>query len=173
MLIIVFALRLNLFPAGGMVTLGATTPTGLAHVADVAWHLILPTIAAGSFYLALVTRITRGNILGVLKQDYIRTAIAKGLSQRTVLFRHALKNALLPIATVIGGNIAFVLAGEVLIETIYGWPGMGRLIFDSLWARDYPVLLGSFIFTSIMVVATNLATDLLYVYFDPRVRLYS
>jgi len=169
-LVLVFSFYVGWFPSGGMITMGAGY-TGFRYMVDVAWHLVLPAFCLGSFYLALICRTTRGNLLDALSKDYIRTAKAKGLSEWQVL-KHGLRNSLLPLATVLGLNLAFFFAGAVVVETVYSWPGMGRLIYDALWARDYPLLLGSFFITSVMVVSVNFITDLLYGYLDPRVRLY-
>ena len=169
LLVLVFALLLGWFPSGGIVTIGASF-NGLAYLIDLIWHLILPAFCLGSFFLALITRMTRGNVLEAFTKDYIKTARAKGLSEKRVL-RHALKNSLLPLLTVISLNIAFLFSGAVVIETVFSWPGIGRLVFDALWARDYPILLGTFFITSILIIIVNLITDVLYGYFDPRVRL--
>ena len=167
--LVVFAINLDLLPAQGMYS-PKETLHGLASAIDLARHLVLPSFALGCNYLALVTRLTRASMLEVLNQDYIVTARAKGLRRKTIFYKHALRNALLPVVTVTGLSIAFVFAGAVLTETVFGWPGLGRLMFNSIGARDYPLLMGLFIFISIAVVVTNLATDIIYCYVDPRIK---
>ena len=169
LLILLFAVTLGWLPAQGMVSLRAS-PEGWDRVLDVARHLVLPAAALALRFLAMTARLARASTLEVLGRDYVRTAQAKGASEPRVLFRHALPNAILPVLTLVGYNFGFVLAGSALIETVFGWPGMGRLLYDSVFARDFPVLLGIMIVVSLTVVLANLATDLLYAYFDPRIR---
>lgn len=169
LLILLFAVTLGWLPAQGMVSLRAS-PEGWDRVLDVARHLVLPAAALSLRFLAMTARLARASTLEVLGRDYVRTAQAKGASEPRVLFRHALPNAILPVLTLVGYNFGFVLAGSALIETVFGWPGMGRLLYDSVFARDFPVLLGIMIVVSLTVVLANLATDLLYAYFDPRIR---
>ena len=168
-LIVVFALWLGWLPAQGMHSLRAEH-TGFARYLDVAAHLVAPAFALSARFLALNSRLTRASMLEVLGRDYIVTARAKGLSDGQVLFRHALPNALLPIVTIIGYNFGFVLAGSALVETVFGWPGLGRLLYDSIFARDFPVLMGIFLVVAISVILANLITDILYGYLDPRIR---
>jgi peptide/nickel transport system permease protein len=120
--------------------------------------------------LALISRLTRASLLEVLNADFILASRARGAPERVVLFAHALRNAAAPIITVIGYNVGFIFAGSALIETVFGWPGIGRLLFDSITARDYPVLLGVLLLVSATVVVANLVTDVLYAGIDPRVR---
>jgi peptide/nickel transport system permease protein len=169
LLILLFAVTLGWLPAQGMVSLRAS-PEGWDRVLDVARHLVLPAAALSLRFLAMTARLARASTLEVLGRDYVRTAQAKGASEPRVLIRHALPNAILPVLTLVGYNFGFVLAGSALIETVFGWPGMGRLLYDSVFARDFPVLLGIMIVVSLTVVLANLATDLLYAYFDPRIR---
>lgn len=169
LLILLFAVTLGWLPAQGMVSLRAS-PEGWDRVLDVTRHLVLPAAALSLRFLAMTARLARASTLEVLGRDYVRTAQAKGASEPRVLFRHALPNAILPVLTLVGYNFGFVLAGSALIETVFGWPGMGRLLYDSVFARDFPVLLGIMIVVSLTVVLANLATDLLYAYFDPRIR---
>ncbi len=168
-LILFFALKLGWFPTGGLHSL-RTAPTGASRAGDTLRHLVLPVIALLGRYLAVNTRMTRASMLEVLSQDYIRTARAKGLHTRTVLLRHALRNALLPIITTIGFNLGFLLAGSALVETVFSWPGIGRLLFDSIAKRDYPVILGIFLIVSVMVILANLITDAIVAALDPRIR---
>jgi peptide/nickel transport system permease protein len=133
-------------------------------------NLILPSIALGSVYIALIARITRATMLEVLQQDYIRTAKAKGLGQRAILFLHALKNAAVPIITVIGIGIALLIGGAVVTESVFAIPGLGRLTVDAILRRDYPVIQGVVLLFSFVYVLVNLAIDLAYTLFDPRIR---
>jgi len=133
-------------------------------------NLILPSIALGCVYIALIARITRATMLEVLQQDYIRTARAKGLAQRPILFIHALKNASVPIVTVIGIGIALLIGGAVVTESVFAIPGLGRLTLDAILRRDYPVIQGVVLLFSFVYVLVNLAIDLLYIVLDPRIR---
>ena len=132
-------------------------------------HLVLPVLSLGVIQLALAARITRANMLEVLGMDYIDTARAKGLKENVVIFKHALRNAVLPVVTVISVNFAFLLTGAMIIETVFSWPGLGRMMFESVFRRDYPVLMGLLIVMSVGVVVINLITDLIYAYLDPRI----
>jgi peptide/nickel transport system permease protein len=169
MLLIVLALWLGIFPAQGITSLRIDL-TGIEYVLDVLHHLVLPASSLAIYHLALIARLTRANMLEVLQEDYITTAFSKGLSERRIVYRHALKNALLPVVTVIGMELGFMIAGAVLTETVYSWPGLGRLMYDSIYTRDYPVLMGLFIVISISVIIANLATDIVYGLLDPRIR---
>ncbi|HKO67237.1 MAG TPA: ABC transporter permease [Burkholderiaceae bacterium] len=133
-------------------------------------HLILPSIALGTVYIALIARITRATMLDVLAQDYVRTAQAKGLAPRAVLTRHALKNAAVPIMTIIGIGIALLISGAIVTETVFALPGIGRLTVDAILRRDYPVIQGVILIFSATYVLINLAVDLSYMFFDPRIR---
>jgi peptide/nickel transport system permease protein len=133
-------------------------------------YLLLPALALSFRYLALISRLTRASMLEVLNADYILAARARGAPERTVLFAHALRNAAAPIITVVGYNLGFIFAGSALIETVFGWPGIGRLLFDSVSKRDYPVLLGVLLLVSATVVLVNLITDVVHALIDPRVR---
>lgn len=169
-LLIVFSLQLSLFPAQGMESLRESY-TGLARGLDILHHLVLPAFALGLGYLAVDVRFTRASMIEVMSQDYIRTARAKGLSERAVFYKHGLRNALIPLVTITGLNFGFLLAGAVLTETVFAWPGLGRLMYDSIYTRDYPVLMGMFVFISVAVIVVNLLTDLLYSLLDPRIRI--
>jgi peptide/nickel transport system permease protein len=170
LLIILFAVTLGWLPAQGTTSL-RESPEGWAWLLDRASHLVLPAFALSLRFLAMTARLARTSMLEVLGRDYIRAAHAKGASRSRVVFRHALPNAVLPVLTLVGYNLGFVLAGSALVETVFGWPGMGRLLYDSVFARDFPVLLGVLIVVSVTVVVANLVTDLLYAYVDPRIRL--
>lgn len=163
LLIFFFALELGWFPSQGYVRLEA----GLFECLR---SLVLPAVALGLLYVALLARVTRATVLEVLAEDYIRTADAKGLAPKTVLSRHALKNAAVPIATVIGVGIAALLGGVVVTETVFNIPGLGRLTADAIQRRDYPVVQGLILLFAGVYVLINLLVDLSYVLFDPRIR---
>ena len=167
-LLIVFSLQLGLFPTQGMMSI-RTQETGLNAVLDVLHHLTLPALTYATYHLTLIFRLTRSKMLETLSQDFIITARGKGLDRRTILYRHVLPNVLIPIVTVLGVNVGFMLSGSVLVETVFGWPGMGRLLFEAVMARDYPVLLGLFIIICTMVIIANLLADIVYALIDPRV----
>jgi peptide/nickel transport system permease protein len=133
-------------------------------------NLILPTVALGGVYIALIARITRATMLEVLNQDYVRTARAKGVDQRSILFVHALKNAAVPIVTIVGIGFASLIGGAVVTESVFAIPGLGRLVVDAILRRDYPVIQGVVLMFSFVYVLVNLAVDLLYTVFDPRIR---
>ena len=158
-----FALELDWLPVQGFVS-----------ITDGFWPflrcLIMPAVALGLIYIALIARITRATMLDVLSQDYVRTAKAKGLGQRQILFVHALKNAAVPIVTVIGIGVALLISGTVVTESVFALPGLGRLTVDAILRRDYPIIQGVVLLFSFVYVLVNLAVDLLYTLFDPRIR---
>lgn len=168
MLIVLFSIVLDLLPSGGMMQIGAGK-TGLAHVLDVAKHLILPSATLGLFYVAIYTRLMRAAMLEVYGLEFITTARAKGLSEGAIAWTHAFRNALLPMVTLAGVQIGHLLGGSVLVETVFGWPGLGRLVFDALLQRDLNLLLGILFISSVVVVFANLIVDLLYGFLDPRI----
>lgn len=168
-LVIVFSIKLNLFPSGGMFNIREGY-TGLNHALDVAKHLTLPALCFSSYYLALISRITRTSMIEELRREYVTTARSKGLSERIVYLKHMLRNAILPVITIIGMGIGLMFTGSVLTETVFSWPGLGRLTFDSISARDYPVLMGLFIMVSVAVIIGNFIADVLYSVLDPRIR---
>ena len=155
MLILVFSLGLKWFPSGGY--------GGIRN-------LVLPAVTVGLGFAALITRTTRSAMLDVIRQDYMTTARAKGVPERKVIFGHGLKNALIPIITVIGMQLSNALTGSVLAETVFSWPGVGRLIVDSIAKRDTPMVTGSIIMCCILVCIVNVAVDLIYAFFDPRIK---
>jgi ABC-type dipeptide/oligopeptide/nickel transport system permease component len=155
MLITVFSVALDLFPSSGSGTFR---------------HLVLPAVALGFFSTGRVTRLVRGGMLEVLGQDYVRTARAKGLAERGVVYRHALRNCLLPVITIIGLELGSTLGGAVVTEMVFAWPGVGRLIVSAIFARDYPLVQAAVFVVAAMFVLVNLAVDLLYAVVDPRVR---
>lgn len=168
LLLIVFALHLGLFPAQGLSSAGREL-SGLDRLLDVLEHLVLPVTTLAVVYLAQVMRLTRTAMLNVLGENYITTARAKGVGEHGVLYGHALRNALLPVVTVVGYDFGMMLSGAVLVETVFAWPGLGRLMVDSLAMRDYPVLMGLFLLVSVGVVVMNFVTDLTYSALDPRI----
>ena len=169
-LIVIFAVNLGWLPSQGMVSI-RSPGTGLAAVVDFLKHLALPAFCVTIYYLAVVARVARSSMLEMLHQDFVLTARAKGLSARAVLWRHVLRNSLIPVITVIGYNFGYSLTGAILTETVFAWPGLGSLFISSIGNRDYPVLAGIFLLAAIAVVAANLITDLLYAAADPRVRV--
>ncbi|WP_133775068.1 ABC transporter permease [Enterovirga rhinocerotis] len=169
-LIVVFSVWLDWLPVGGMATIEAGY-TGIAYAVDVARHLVLPALTLGLFYLAIYTRLMRASMLQVYGEDFIRTAVAKGVSPRNVAARHVLRNALLPVVTMLGMQIGSILGGAILVETVFSWPGLGRLAFESLFQRDLNLLLGILLSSSVLVVLVNIAVDLAYRLLDPRVEI--
>ncbi|RME44224.1 MAG: ABC transporter permease [Chloroflexi bacterium] len=154
MLIVVFAVRLNWLPAAG-----SEKPSSY----------IMPSLTLAAFSVALVARMTRSSMLEVLNQDYVRTARSKGLSERLVVLRHAFKNALIPVITVIGLQFGALLGGAVLTESVFGWPGMGQLLVNSIFSRDYPMVQGVVLVFAFLFILVNLVVDILYAYIDPRI----
>jgi peptide/nickel transport system permease protein len=168
MALLALAVGTGLFPVQGM-TDARNPQTGLSYLVDVLHHLALPALVLAANELALTTRLVRTGLLEALGTDYVRAARAKGLPERLVI-RHALKNVMLPVITVIGSRAGMFLSGAVLVEVVFAWPGLGRLLLSSLLARDYPVLLGMFLLISLGVILANLITDLAYAWLDPRIR---
>jgi peptide/nickel transport system permease protein len=152
-----------------MATLGSQL-SGVAGLLDVLHHLVLPTITLGTFYVATYARLTRSSMLEILGQEFITSAWAKGLPRRAVYYKHALRNALLPVITIVGLQVGFMFAGAVLTETIFAWPGMGSLTYQAILQRDYALLMGLFLIVSVCVILMNLVTDLVYTVVDPRIR---
>ena len=169
-LIIVFAVWLELLPSQGSGSLRSTA-TGFDALLESGSYLLLPALALSVRYLALISRMMRVSLLEVLNADYILAARSRGVSDRRVLYTHALRNAAAPVVTVIGYNLGFILAGSALTETVFGWPGIGRLLFDSIGLRDYPVMLGILLMISVTVVLSNLLTDIAYRLIDPRMSM--
>jgi peptide/nickel transport system permease protein len=167
MLLILFAFHLGWFPVSGIASVRDVGNVFL----DRLQHLFLPAFALGLRYLALTARFTRGSMLETLGQDYIITARAKGQSERRIYYGHALPNAILPVITMVGMYFPLLLMGSVVTEVVFGWPGIGRLMYDAIYSRDYPVLLGIFFIVSFFVICVNLLIDLLYSVIDPRIRV--
>ena len=163
-----FAVRGGWFPTHGL-TNAREQFSGVQLMLDVGHHLFLPAVALAAQQIALVGRLTRSEMLNELSQPYILTARAKGAGERIVYLSHALRNALLPVVTVVGGRLGFLFAGAVLTETVFAWPGLGRLLLEATQSRDYPVLMGMLILVSLAVILANLATDLMYAALDPRI----
>ena len=169
LLVILFASVFPILPVSGIRS--AAVSQGFASDAlDVAHHLVLPALSLAFVQMAQYSRLTRASMLDVLGADYIRTARAKGLAERVVFFKHALRNAILPVVTIIGLQFGNMLAGAIVVETVFNWPGLGRLAFDSVLRRDYPTLLGLLFFSSLLVIVANQLTDLAYRYVDPRIK---
>jgi peptide/nickel transport system permease protein len=170
MFVVVFSIKLDLLPASGMETIGAFYE-GWERVVDIARHLILPAVTLSLFYLAAYTRLMRASILEQSGMDYVITARAKGLTERAITYRHILRNALLPVVTVAGVQMGGLLGGSVIVESVFGWPGLGLLAFDALFARDLNLLLGIFFVSACLVVIVNLFIDILYTFLDPRIEV--
>jgi len=168
LLLIVFALRLDLFPTQNLSST-AEELSGFAYGLDVLSHLVLPVTTLAIVYVAQILRLTRTSMLNVLRETFVSAARAKGLSEGRVLYGHALRNALLPIVTVVGHDFGMLLSGAVLVETVFAWPGLGRLMLDALAMRDYPVLMGLFLMISVSVILVNFIVDLTYSALDPRI----
>jgi len=169
LLVIMFASNVQWFPVSGMRDV-RLEGNWLEEWIDVAHHLVLPAITLGVIYLAQYSRLSRASMLEVLQSDYVRTARAKGLAERRVVYKHALRNAVIPVVTVAGLQFGQMLSGALLVETVFNWPGLGRLAADSVFQRDAPVLLGILILSSTLVVIINILTDIVYRLIDPRIR---
>ncbi|MGH2454566.1 MAG: ABC transporter permease [bacterium] len=183
MLILLFAAYLDWFPISGRLdlTIDLVRRTNFylidgmisgnwAAVTNALRHLVLPAVTLSTVPLAIIARMTRSSLLEVLRQDYVRTARAKGIAEPRVVTRHALRNAAIPVITVIGLNVGSLLGGAILTETIFAWPGVGRLVVDAIFARDYPLVQGSVLVIALIFVVVNLFVDLSYAYLDPRIR---
>lgn len=172
LMIILFSVMLGWLPAFGMESVGVGL-TGWPRVQDVAAHLVLPVVSLGCFFMAVYARLTRASMLEVMGMDFVKTARAKGVPAGQVIRKHVLPNAILPVVTFAGIQLGQMAGGAVLTETVFGWPGIGRLMLDALMQRDYQLLLGVFLVTSAMVVLFNLITDLIYSVVDPRIEMGS
>ena len=168
MAVLLFSIKLGWLPAFDMETVGAGF-TGWARVRDIAEHLVLPVLTLGLFSAAVYARLTRASMLEVMSLDFVKTARATGVPQARIIRKHVLRNAILPIFTFASLQAGQLVGGAVLTETVFAWPGIGRLMFDALLQRDYPVLLGVFLTTAAVVVLVNLVTDILYRVVDPRI----
>lgn len=170
MFIVVFSIKLGWLPTSGMEDVAAFNE-GWARVLDIARHLALPALTLSLFYLAFYTRLMRAAMLEQAGMDYVTTARAKGLTETQISFRHMLRNAVLPIVTMAGIQVGSLLGGSVVVETVFGWPGLGSLAFESLFARDLNLLLGIFFMSACVVVAVNMMVDLVYSLLDPRIEI--
>jgi len=170
MLILVFSIKLGWLPTSGMED-AAAFYEGWERVVDIAQHLILPAITLSLFYMALYARLMRATMLEQRGLDYVTTARAKGLTERQITVRHMVRNALLPVVTVAGVQVGGLLGGSVVVESVFAWPGLGQLAFQSLFARDLNLLLGIFFISSCLVVAVNIVVDIIYLLLDPRIRV--
>jgi peptide/nickel transport system permease protein len=170
MLMLVFAVQLKWLPIGGVGTVGIDFPTPFHALLDHIAHLLLPALTLVAVWTAYLFRMVRSAMLEVLTQDYITTARSKGLKETVVIYKHALRNALLPIVTYVGYSIGFLLSGAAIIETIFAWPGLGQLMVDRAAVRDFPTLMGLSIVIALMVLIANLASDIAYAAVDPRIR---
>ena len=170
MAVLVFSVHLDWLPAFGYMTVGADL-SGWARVGDTLSHLLLPAVTLALFYMAVYARMTRASMREVAQMDFIKTARAKGVAPGRILRAHVLRNALLPVVTLAGIQAGSMIGGAVLTETVFAWPGIGRLMFDALLQRDYNLLLGCFLVTAAMAVLFNLLTDLVYTLVDPRIEL--
>ena len=166
---IVRAIELGWLPSQGMKTVGADLE-GASLIVDRAAHLVLPFAALAIRHLAVNARMMRSSMLEVAYEDFVTVARAKGLNEKAVIARHMVPNALMPVVTIIGVDVGFLFTGSVLVETVFGWPGIGRLMYESIVKRDYPVLMGNFLISTALVVVVNLIVDLIYVWLDPRVK---
>ncbi len=183
MLMLIFGVILGWLPIGGRIDLfipfhrvtgfmviDSIITGNFKALISILKHLILPAIALGTIPMAMIARVTRSSMLEVLRQDFIRTERAKGLSERAVIYKHAVRNAMIPVITVIGLNFGLLLAGAILTETVFSWPGLGRLVVTSVYERDYPLVVGCILVFSLVFVIVNLITDILYTYIDPRIK---
>jgi peptide/nickel transport system permease protein len=168
LLILIFAVTLRWLPASGMFSFNAPSD-GFGRALDIARHMVLPATALFLYSLPQYVRLTRASVIEIMREDFITTARAIGYSENVVFMKHALRNALLPSVTVAGLSLSFVFAGALLTETVFGWPGMGRLMYEGVLKRDYPVLMGVFLVTSALVLVVGIITDLIYAALDPRV----
>lgn len=168
MLILTFSVKLGWLPSGGDSTIGSRL-TGLDALLDRARFIVLPAVSLALYYLAIYARLTRAAMLEVKSQDYVRTARAKGVSPLRLTLRHILRNALIPITTMAGMHVGSLLGGAVVVETVFSWPGLGRLAFEAVMARDFSVLLGILLLSSFVVIIVNAAVDLLQAWLDPRI----
>lgn len=170
MLVVLFSVKLGWLPVGGMQTIGLDGSAWIQLV-DVMRHLALPALTLGLFYAAIYARVMRASMLEVARMDYVRAARAKGLSGARVVVAHVLRNAMLPVVTLVGLQLGTALGGSVVIEAVFSWPGIGSLLFDSVMSRNYPVVLGVMVLSALVVAVCNLAVDMAYLKLDPRVQL--
>lgn len=168
-LLLILAFHFDLFPVQGMVNVRARYE-GLQYLVDLIHHMILPVTVLVVQYIASIARVTRTSLLEIYLQPFVTTARAKGLSERVVLSRHALRNAMLPVITIIGGRVGFMFTGAVITETVFAWPGLGRVLLQAMLNRDFAIITAMFLVLSVTVIGANLITDLCYYFLDPRIR---
>ena len=168
MLVLVFSIELGWLPAFGYASIRAASLSRLDYALDVAAHLALPAITLATIYMAVYTRLMRASVIEVAQEDFVKTARAKGLSEGEIMRRHILRNSAIPIVTFAGLQVGAMFGGAVVVETVFSWPGLGRLTFDAVTQRDYPVLLGLFVVMALLVMAVNALTDVVYRLIDPR-----
>jgi peptide/nickel transport system permease protein len=171
MLVVLFGVTLQWFPIDGMQEVGIEAQGPWARARDVLWHLVLPAATLAVYSMAVYARFTRASMIDALQEDYIRTARSKGLSEGKVVFGHALRNAILPVLTLVAGNFGELLAGSIVIETVFSWPGLGKLTYDAVVGRDTNLLLSILFLSSLLVMASSLVLDILYARLDPRIEL--
>ncbi|HSW35570.1 MAG TPA: ABC transporter permease [Candidatus Limnocylindrales bacterium] len=169
-LIKIFSFDLRLLPVGGMITAGETHSTWLVYASDVGRHLVLPLFVLSCASTASFVRYIRSSMLEVIRQDYVRTARAKGLSEKVVIYKHALRNALIPVITILGLSLPYLFSGAILTEVVFAWPGMGSLSVEAVMTRDYPLLMGINLILAMLVILGNLLADIFYAVVDPRIR---
>ncbi len=170
LMIAFFSVNLRLFPTSGMISPNMVFATGLVKLKDIGRHIILPAITLSLVLIGEYMLVMRSTLIEVLTEDYIVTADAKGMDKKSILKKHALPNAMIPMVTLISMNLGFTITGALQVETVFSWPGLGRLMYDALQARDYPLLQGIFLITSFCVVGANFVSDIMYGYLDPRVK---
>lgn len=170
MLVVLFSVQLGWLPSSGMESVGAGL-TGFERARDIAAHLVMPAVALSLFFVALYTRLMRASLLEVFNQDYVTTARAKGLSEGRIMRKHVLRNAMIPMVTMLGLQVGTLLGGSVLVETVFAWPGLGRLGFEAVLQRDLNMLLGILLLCSTLVVIVNILVDFAYAWLDPRIEL--
>jgi len=168
MMIVLFTVKLDWLPGNGMESIGAGHE-GFARAWDIARHTVMPALALSLFYMAIYTRLMRSSMLEVYGEDYVRTARAKGLAERRIAYTHVFRNALLPTVTMAGVQVGSLLGGSVLVESVFGWPGLGRLAYDAVISRDHNLLLGLLLLSSALVIVVNVLVDALYAVLDPRI----
>ena len=169
-IILLFTVKLNWLPMSGMSDLYSDSPWW-AQALDISRHLIMPMVSLSLFYVAMYTRLMRASMLEVMHLDYVRTARSKGLMPLRIVWRHMARNAMLPMVTMLGLQVSSLLGGSVVIETVFGWPGIGRLAFEAVFKRDVPLVMGVLLFSSVLVLSVSLMIDLIYTRLDPRIRL--
>ena len=169
-MILLFTVKLNWLPMSGMSDLYSDSPWW-AQALDISRHLIMPMVSLSLFYVAMYTRLMRASMLEVMHLDYVRTARSKGLMPLRIVWRHMARNAMLPMVTMLGLQVSSLLGGSVVIETVFGWPGIGRLAFEAVFKRDVPLVMGVLLFSSVLVLSVSLMIDLIYTRLDPRIRL--